>query len=353
MGWEEDCLNYKERQLGMNIEKKGHEFRLILIENPNVQFITKYFLLFALICVIGVFGVLNPNFLNLYNILNVLRTASIVGLISIAAMINLNSGTLNFCLGTQSTLTAAIMAVLLEQYIHNYLLAILAGFAASMLVGWISYFFIAVLRVPSFIATLSLSTILSAIDQGLTGGSELFSNNWPQSYTFVGKTKVFGMIPLPVIIFFTLGGICWFVMERTRIGRHLYACGASSVTSKQIGIPIGKMKLFAFMIGSILVATAGLVQTSVLNSVNLAMGNDLLIPAISSAMLGATFLTPGKYNVPGTMIAAFLTTSIKLGVAGLGAGSFVSDIVQGIILIISVGFIVLVREEGLPKVGII
>ncbi|MHB8130279.1 MAG: ABC transporter permease [Mobilitalea sp.] len=345
-------MSYKEKQFSMYVEKKGLKFRVMLAENDNVQFMTKYFLLFALVLVIGVFGILNPNFLNLYNILNILKTASIVGLISIAAMINLNSGAINFCLGTQSTLTAAIIAVLLERYTGNYLLAVIAGVAAGMLVGGICSLFINVMRVPAFIATLSISTILFVIDQELTGGSEMFSTNWPLSYTFIGRTKVFGMIPLPVIIFFALGGICWFVMERTRLGRLLYACGASSVTSKQVGINIGKMKFIAFMIGSFLLATAGLVQTSVLNSVNPTMGNDLLIPAISSAMLGATFLRPGKYNVPGTMIAAFLTTSIKLGVAGLGAGSFVSDILQGIILIIAVGFIALVREEGLPKVSL-
>lgn len=342
----------REKSLNVNIEKKGNEFRRILIENPHVQFVTKYFLLFALIFIVGIIGIIDPNFLNVYNMLNILKTASILGLISLAAMINLNSGTLNFCLGTQSTLTAAVIAILLERYTDNYILAVLAGFAGGMFVGWVCYFFIVILKGPSFIVTLSLSSILYAINMGLAGGTELFSSNWPSSYTLIGRTKLFHMIPLPIVIFAVLGAMCWFMMERTRLGRHLYACGANVVTSRQIGISLGKLKLYAFMIGSFLTATAGLVETSVLNSVNLTTGNDLLIPAISSAMLGTTFLTPGRYNVLGTMIAAFLMTIIKIGVAGLGAGSFLSDIANGIILVIAVGFISLVREEGLPKVGL-
>lgn len=331
---------------------KSYVFRSVLIENKKVQFLTKFFLLFALIMVIAVFGILNPNFLTTYNLMNILKTASIVGLISIAAMVNLNSGALNFCLGTQSTLTAAIMGVLLDRYIDNYILAVLAGFIACMLIGCIISYFVIILKVPTFIATLSFSTILSAVIKGLTGGSEMFSTNWPKAYTYIGKTKVFDVIPLPIIIFFVLGGICWFMMERTRLGRLLYASGASNTTAKQIGISIGKMQFIAFMIGSFLLATAGVVQTSVLNNVNPTMGNELLLPSISAAMLGATFLTPGKYNVPGTLTAAFLTTTIKLGVASIGAGSFVSDIVQGIILVIAVGIIAFVRKEGLPKVSL-
>ncbi len=342
----------KDKLLIINDEKKGYGFKALLIENRKVKFITKYFLLFALLSALGVFGILNPSFLNIYNILNILKTTSIVGLIAIAAMINLNAGSLNFCLGTQSTLTAAVIAVLLDRYTGSYLLAVIAGYGASMIVCCILNFFISVLKLRSFITTLALSTILLAIDQGLTGSSEMFSTNWPGCYTFIGRTKLFGILPLPVGIFLLLGGICWFVLERTRLGRHQYACGANIVTSELIRINITRMKFLSLMMGSLLAATAGLVQTSVLNSVNPTMGNDLLIPAISSAMLGSTFLTPGKYNVPGTMIAAFLTTTVKLGVAGLGAGSFVSDIVQGIILIISVGFIALVREEGLPKVSL-
>lgn len=334
----------------MNIEK-NYNFKAALSENQKIQFMTKYFLLFALIIVISIFGVLNPNFLAAQNILNILKTSSIAGLIAFAAMINLNSGVLNFCLGTQSTLTAAVIAVLLDHYTGNYLLAVVIGFAACLLLGCIISFFVIVLNVPAFIATLSISTIIHAINQGLTGGSEMYSSNWPAVYTFLGRTKIFGTIPFPAVIFFVFGIICWFIMEKTRLGRQLYASGSNSGTAKQIGINIGKMQFTAFMIGSFFLATAGLIQTSVLNSVNPTMGSDLLLPSISSAMLGATFLTPGKYNIPGTMVAAFLTTSIKLGVASLGAGSFMSDIVQGCILIIAVGIISLIREECLPKVS--
>lgn len=345
-------MNFEDKEYYMDEMKKSYSLKRLLAENENIQFITKYFLLFALIITIAVLGIMNPNFLAVRNILNILKTTSISGLIAIAAMINLNSGALNLCLGTQSTLAAAVTAVLLDRYIENYFLAAIAGFSACLLVGCISSFFVVVLKVPAFIATLSISTILSAVNQGLTGGSEMYSTNWPEVYTFIGGSKIFNVIPLPVIIFFTLGGMCWFMMERTRFGRQLYATGTNSITAKQVGINIGKMQFIAFIISSFLLATAGLLQTSILNSVNATMGNDLLLPSISSAMLGATFLTSGKYNVPGTLIAAFLTTSIKLGVASLGGGSFVSDIAQGIILIIAVGIIALIREEGLPKVSL-
>lgn len=331
---------------------KRYGFRAMLVENKTVQFLTKYFLLFALVVVVAIFSCLNSNFLTAQNITNILKSTCVTCLISCAAMINLNSGALNFCLGTQSTLTAAVIGVLLaNEIVDNYWTAVLIGFFACLLVGCISTFFCVNLKVPAFIATLSISTILGAFNNMLTGGSEMYSNNWPPIYNSIGNYTV-GNIPVSVIIVVILCIISWMFMEKTKLGRHLYASGANSVAAKQVGINIGKMQFIAFMIGSMYLAFAGLIQTSTLDSVMPTMGDDLLLPSISSAMLGATFLTPGKYNVPGTVVASLLTTCIQVGVAGLGMGNFVTDICQGVIFVIAVGIIALVRAEGLPKVSI-
>ena len=96
---------------------------------------------------------------------------------------------------------------------------------------------------------------------------------------------------------------------------------------------------------------AGVLQTSISNSVNISAGSGYLMSAISSGILGATFLTPGKYNVPGTVIAAMINVIVRIGVVSMGASNYATDLVQGAILLIAIALIALAREDGLPAVS--
>jgi ribose/xylose/arabinose/galactoside ABC-type transport system permease subunit len=89
-----------------------------------------------------------------------------------------------------------------------------------------------------------------------------------------------------------------------------------------------------------------------LKSVTPEMGGGNLLPAISTVMLGATFLRPGVFNILGTAIGALLLAIISNGLTMIGASFFMKDVIQGIILLCSVGVIALIRKGGLPSVGI-
>ena len=75
-----------------------------------------------------------------------------------------------------------------------------------------------------------------------------------------------------------------------------------------------------------------------------------MMDAMASAMLGATFLRPGRYNIQGTVVAALLTAIISNGITFCGYPDYIKDIINGIILIIAVGYIAMTRKEGLPSV---
>ena len=104
------------------------------------------------------------------------------------------------------------------------------------------------------------------------------------------------------------------------------------------------MRVWAFVISSVLCGFAGMLAASYNNSVSLTMGAELMLPAIAATMLSATFLQIGKYNVPGTVLAAILMIVIQNGVISAGYPIYVKDIVQGILLTVAVAAIAIIKK---------
>ena len=323
-----------------------------VFNSKAMQSFTRYFLLIALLLSFAVFGVLEPNYFSTDNIMNILRSVSVTSLMAFGMLLVVNTGEINFAIGAQLTLAGAIVGHMLDsRTFHNYFVAVLVAFIAIELSMVLILFLILYLRIPAFIATLGASAILDAAAKYLTGNVTLLSQLWPESFSFLGQTYIGGTVPLPFVIMTIFAILVYVFMEKTTIGRDMFCVGANITAANQMGINVKRMKIIAFLLCGFFVTLAGIIQASIANSIILSTGSSYLLPVISSSILGATFLKPGKYNVPGTLIASLFTVVVRIGVVSIGAGSFLTDVMQGIILIISVSMIANIRKEGLPSVS--
>lgn len=318
--------------------------------NRAIQTLTKYFLLLAILLVSLIFGIMNHSFFSVPNIMTILKSSSVVALISLGSMFVMNAGDINFAVGAQMTLASAVLGrMLASETFHNYSLAALSAILVTMATGLLCAFLVVKIQVPAFIATIGVQTLLNAFTKFLTNGTNLFSNQWGKSFTVLGQTNIFS-VPLPVIITIIIAVFILILMEKTKYGRMLFSVGRNRTAARQVGINVDGYRFFAYLMCSLLAAIAGILQTSISNSVSISIGSGYLMSAISSGILGATFLTPGKYNVPGTILAAMVNVIVRIGVVSIGASNYSTDIIQGAILLISVALIALVREDGLPAV---
>lgn len=325
------------------------------VARHSAQFLKKdlprYFLLIALFAVFAVFSLLQPRFFTLTNMMDMVSTASVYMISACGLMMVLSTGDLNLATGATAGMAGAIVAKLMvrvpfDWYMPVLLLAILASVAASIISGFFNIRF----GVPTFIATLAIRLLLDGCTTWLTGNQQLYSSAWGESFKYLGQHRIGGIVPLPLVIAVALSFLAYIFTERTRTGRYLYATGANINAATQVGIHIKPVKYLAFALCGLYLGIAGILWTSMANSAYIALGTELTMPVLAVAMLGATFLTPGKYNVRGIVVASLLMTAISNGVLNMGANTFVRDIVQGLILIIAVGIIAVVRPEGLPKV---
>lgn len=312
--------------------------------------ISRVFLLIALIVIALVFQVIQPRFLTLNNVMNLLATSSIIGVLALGNMVLMSAGEMSFSIGAQCTVIGAVFGKFLASAaINNTFLAFCVGIGASVLVGLFLALCTVKIGVPTFVCTLAVATVIDGCSQLLNDGTTLYSPNWPDSFNLM-QERIGGVLPVAVVVFLGLAIVIHIIYEKTRFGRHLYAVGSNPTAANNSGISVPKMRVWAFVISSVLCGVAGMIAASYNNSISLTMGSELLLPAIAATMLSATFLQIGKYNVPGTVIAAILMIVIQNGVISAGYPMYVKDIVQGVLLTIAVASIALIKEDGLPSV---
>lgn len=324
--------------------------RLIYV-NLSRKF-ANYFLVVVLALTFVLFGSINPSFLSYTNVLDILRTASIVGILGIGGSFVQCTGETNFAVGTQATVSATIMGLIM-MYVPDrfYWIMLIVPIAASMVIGALMGLAINKLKMSSFLCTVTLEMVLTSFCRFATNNAVLYSSNWGKNFIFLGQTQVFGVIPMPAIVFLLIAVIAHFYKEHTRRGRYNFAVGANAAAARQVGINVEREKAKAFAICGGFCGIGGIILLSLFNNVNMTMGTYYKFPGICATVLSAAFWKIGKYNVPGSVIAAILIVAIQNGVITIGGSYYYKEIVQGILLVIALLIVAAIREDGLPKVS--
>lgn len=316
----------------------------------TVDTVAKYFLLIADVLLLLFFGIMRPGFWQISNFMDIVATAALVGVMGMGASIVMMVGDMNFGVGAEATLTATMLGWLLGKgFIHSYVLGVFLALLLIAFMGVIDSYFGVILGVPAFIATLAISKINDGIVTHLTDSKTMFYSSWPASFKYLGQARL-GPVPVMALVFILLAVVLWFIMDKTKLGTYIQAVGNNPNCCKQVGINVRRIKIIAFIMCSVVCGFAGILSASKTNNVMFTLGSGIMMDAMASAMLGATFLRPGRYNIQGTVVAALLTAIISNGITFCGYPDYIKDIINGIILIIAVGYIAMTRKEGLPSV---
>jgi ribose transport system permease protein len=137
---------------------------------------------------------------------------------------------------------------------------------------------------------------------------------------------------------FGIGLVLWYVLEHTPTGRYLYAAGANPKAARLSGVNVVRLQWGALITSGILSSAAGVAFTMQLGTASFGAGNSYLLPAFAGAFLGSTQIKPGRFNVPGTIVAIYL---VAVGVKGLQLRfpqyAWIAELVDGVILLVAVG----------------
>jgi ribose transport system permease protein len=283
---------------------------------------------------IVVFGIWVPSeFLTTSTLHSVAAQQAVTGMIALAVLIPLCAGLYDLSVGATANVSGILTVVLMNNHHWAVLPAILAGVVIGFAIGGVNSFVVVKLGVNSFIATLGMSSILAALLVIISSNSQPLpptSTAW-NNFT---QTTVLGF-QIVVLYLIILAFILWWVLAHTPVGRYLYAIGGNTEAARLSGVRINRWSTLAFLLSGTIAGLAGVMFSS-LNGPSLNFGGTLLLPAFAAAFLGSTQLTPGRFNVWGTLLAIYVLATGVQGLQLVSGASWLSDMFNGVALILAV-----------------
>jgi ribose transport system permease protein len=261
-------------------------------------------------------------------------TVSVIGLISIGQTMCLITRGFDMSVGMVAALGGVIFAEMVLMGLPVPI-AVILGLIYGVIAGLLNGLCIALLKMNAFIVTFVWLQIYRGIIYIITGGMPvtIAGNN---AFSFLGATKVFGVIPLPVLIMLFLYILFSLMLKYTKFGREIYCVGGNPDAAKISGISVKKTQIKAYILTSVLAALGGILFTSRVSAMQPTIGESYALDSIAATILGGTALTGGKGTIMGALLGVVIIGVIQNGLIMLNVNAYYQYIATGAIMFIAV-----------------
>jgi simple sugar transport system permease protein len=265
----------------------------------------------------------------------------------------IGAGEIDLCFPAIISFSGFIFAVLFKEYDLGWI-AVLAGLASGVLVGFINGVIIAKVGIPSFMTTLAtqffwagMATVLSGgKSYALRGAEDSSVWQWIVGRPFASVTGVPWLQEVSIQALWTaiIVGFLWLILTRHRFGEHTLFIGDSNDVSRVVGIDVDREKIKIFTLMGFLAACAAILLTLENKNFFGNQGQGYLLTAIASVLIGGTSIFGGRATVVGTLFGCFIIGMIEAGLVATGlTGAWVRT-VQGLIFLIAIIFYMYANE---------
>ena len=252
--------------------------------------------------------------------------------------------------GRQAALAATLTGVMVQRLDYsgrlfswmpemNMWVVLLIVLAIGAGIGLLSGSIIAYLKVPPFIATLGIQTIVYGINLIYTNAQPIggFHQNFKDFFNWkilpIGNFKGFSGYILFAILF---GLLFWFLYNKTTHGKYMYAIGGNENAAEVSGVNVRKKLMEIYMIAGVMYAFAGFLMTGKSGGASAGMGVSYELEAIAGCTIGGVSTTGGIGTVPGILVGVLVFELLKIILQFLGVDPNYNYIVQGLVVITAV-----------------
>lgn len=296
------------------------------------------------IAVIAIFGIIKPTeFLSVSNFATIFGTQTPIALLTLALVVPCTAGEYDLSSASILTLSAMVIAVLNVQHGWGILPAIAVALAAGMFVGFINGLIVTYFEIESLIVTLGMGTVVQGLVLWMSA-SETIPGVSTHLVDVVIGTSFLG-IPLSFYYTLALAAVIWYVFEFTPLGRRLLFVGRGRDVAVLSGIRVQWVRIGSLVTSGLISAFAGVMYAGTTGSADPSSGLQFLLPAFAAAFLGATTLSPGRFNPWGSLIAVYFLVTGITGFQLLGVQPFVQDLFYGGALVFAVMLSQLARRH--------
>lgn len=289
-------------------------------------------ILFVLVFLI--FGILSPNFFQYKNFENILVQASYIGIIGVGMTFVLLTAGVDLSVGSNMYLSAAVAGTLILGSGLPVWIAVVGTLVTGLLFGLVNALAITRLKIIPFIVTFGTLALGRGLALSLTQSEDV---TFPNSFLLISSQRLFGIIPIPIVIFAVVVLIAHLVLTQTTFGKQVYAVGNDLEAAKKAGINTSRILLYVYIISGVCAALGGLISVAQLGDANAGFGQNREFDAIAIAVLGGTSLFGGRGTVfPGTVLGTILIQMVTSGLIFTNVDIYLQPLVFGAIIFLAV-----------------
>lgn len=306
-----------------------------------------------IVLIMVVMVIFERNFFLPANFSNILLAISLYGIMACGMLFVVLVGGIDLSVGSMAALTASILSMNAQASGYTaggFVTGVLIAVAACVAVGIVHGILVTYFAIPAFVVTLATKYLIYGFVMLVTSGRYVQIIDDGVMYQ-LGNGRLFGAIPMPVLIFIVYAVICAFILSKTVFGRRLYAVGGNPVASKLVGIKTKATVLVSYIICSVSAGIGGMILASqnMIAGPTTAQGYEGNV--LTAMVVGGLNLAGGEGGVSGAIFGALLVGIINNMLILLGVKSDYTTLVQGVIIIsaVSLNMYTSRRSQGLTR----
>lgn len=276
----------------------------------------------------------NGNFWAPVNINNLLVSSAVTAIPAIGMTLVILTGGIDVSIGSMLGLVAAIGGKFFEAGWSIPAVAPLFLLAGALF-GLVNAAIIIGGRVPPVVATLGTLSIFRMSVFLVTGASWITTIPYQLTVIFISDHVWF--LPVATVMALVLmGGFAYF-LRSFRLGRHIYAIGNNEEAARLAGIPVGRVKLYAYTLLGLFTGIAALLTLGQSPLVQTSTGTGFELGVIAAVVLGGTELSGGRGTILGTLLGTLIVELVNDGVVLMRIQPFWGGVLLGGIILLSIG----------------
>jgi ribose transport system permease protein len=299
----------------------------------------------ALLAMCAILTALSDHFLTFDNLMNVFRQSAVNTLLALGQLLVIVTAGIDLSVGSVLGFACVVAALMLKAGAPAWL-SILAAIAVGTALGSVNGLLLTRLRLPHpFIPTLGMMNVARGLALVISGGFPI--SGLPDGFRWLGAGKI-AFIPAPVLVVLAVCVVLHLFLNRTTVGRDIYAIGGNKQAAVLCGIPVNSRLTLVYAMSGGLAGLAAVLLAGRMNSGFPLAGSGAELDSIAAVIIGGASFFGGVGTVSGTLVGALMIGVLRNGLNLLDVSSYWQSAVIGVVIVMAV-WIDVVRQRSASK----
>jgi len=312
-------------------------------------FAIKYGFLIVMAGLFLFFGVMKPVFWSSGNLFSILLGVTIFAILALGVTFTLVVDGFDLSIGSIAAMSLMMASYSMVVWEKGALFTILFCLGIGAFFGLLNGLLIVKMKIPDLLTTLGMMFLIQGLQLIPSGGrtisegmilpnGEEAEGFFSEAFLYLGQGRLFGFIPIPVIVMLILAILVYVVLDHTRWGRVLYAIGGNAEAAKLAGAKVDLFRIMAYVVSGVIASLGGILLAARVGVGDVTSGGGLLMDAVGAALIGFAVLGAKKPNPFGTLIGAIFVGMLLNGLTMMSLPYYTQDFIKGLVLVASLMF---------------